>query len=89
MNDDDNYPGLLGVAFSVLEERRIKIDALEADNARLRELLNDARDSVEYEMNTLLPHAGYPRYAENIAALRGRLQLIDAANAAKEGENVT
>lgn len=51
-----------------------------------KQLHRTARDSVEYEMNTLLPHAGYPRYAENIAALRGRLQLIDAALAAKEGE---
>lgn len=84
MNDDDNYPGLLGVAFSVLEERRIKIDALEADNARLRGLLNDAHDSVEHEMLTLLPQAGYPRYDDHIAALRDLLQRIDAALAAKE-----
>lgn len=62
------------------------VQEIQAQNTELRELLSDARDSVEYEMNTLLPHAGYPRYAENIAALRGRLQLIDAALAAKECE---
>lgn len=42
-------------------------------------LLEEARDDVEEVLNIELPHAGYPKNDQRIAAQQGLLSRIDAA----------